>query len=167
MYTRVLIGCVNYTMDARTTVRNYAVNPPLCDPFYDSPASLSLFSFFDLISFLRYRCFFFLLCFIRTYTWMDTFCTSFSPFLFFFIYPLSLVLFFFIFSKRFHFIHAFYNILSTALYIFSFIQENLSFIGCIVSQLGVITFSFFKILFSSNFSISLLIFPLALSSLRE
>lgn len=83
MYTRVLIGCVNYTMDARTTVRNYAVNPLLCDPFYDSPASLSLFSFFGLISFLRYRCFFFLLCFIRTYTWMDTFCTSFFPFLFF------------------------------------------------------------------------------------
>lgn len=144
MYTRVLIGCVNYTMDARTTVRNYAVNPPLCDPFYDSPASLSLFSFFGLISFLRYRWMFLLFIMFHPYVHLDGyFLYIFFSFSLFFIYPLSLVLFFFIFSKRFHFIHAFYNILSTALYIFSFIQENLSFIGCIVSQLGVITFSFF------------------------
>lgn len=46
MYARVLIGCVNYTMDARTTVRNYAVNPLLYDPFYDSSLSLSLSFFF-------------------------------------------------------------------------------------------------------------------------
>lgn len=111
MYARVLIGCVNYTMDARTTVRNYAVNPLLYDPFYDSSLSLSLSFFFALISFLRY-------------TWMFLLFIMFHPcvhfsFSLFILFPF--VLFFFlslIFSKRFHFIHAFYNILSTALYLF-------------------------------------------------
>lgn len=40
----VLIGCVHYAMDARITVRNYAVNPPLCPlRFHDYLAFLVQF----------------------------------------------------------------------------------------------------------------------------